>query len=68
MEQGRLTVVRVAEPADTGAGGGGEFRFDSGVGEPHCVVARHAHLGVVVGDPFPGIPGLRADAVGGRQH
>ena len=26
MEQRRPTVVRVPEPADTGAGGGGEFR------------------------------------------
>ena len=68
MEQGGAAVVWVAEPADTGARSGGEFRLHSGGGEPHRVVAGHTLLGVVVGDPFPGVPGLRADRGGGRQH
>ena len=68
MEQRGPTVARVPEPADAGAGGGGEFRGHSGGGEPHGVVTGHAHLGVVVGDPLPGVPGLRSDRGGGRQH
>ena len=68
VEQRRSTVARVLEPADAGAGGGGEFRGHSGGREPHGVVTGYALFRVVVRDPLPGVPGLRSDRGGGRQH
>ena len=43
VEQRGPTVARVLEPADAGAGGGGEFRGHSGGREPHGVVTGNAH-------------------------
>ena len=60
--------MRISEPAHAGAGGGGQFGGHTRRGEPHGVVAGHAHLVIVVGDPLRGVPGLRADRAGGRQH
>lgn len=68
LEQRGPSVARVAETPDARVRGGGEFRLHPGAGKAHRVVAGHALLGVVVGDPLGGVPGLRAYFAGNRQH